>query len=434
MAVKDIVAGAEMFLRTAGVADENIRRQLLQRVQQQALEKSQMDLQREQAFQTAIPGIIQTSTTPAQEGAYGYGPYQPEQFDANKAIPQMVPYMTPEKGAEALMSMGKQPESFEQRMFRELAVAQARAGGKANEPSFYEKEDYKAKLRAREKTTEPEKDQNKSDYQLTRDSLRETLGREPTATEIQTAMDKRANDKASALTDAKNAGMDIPSLAKAVMDGQDAPIAIKGSMGNPVSTKVKSEVLKTYPKFSFQMADANYQWARSAANQRTIAMIQGALPRVQMLTDQINALGNTDFPSLNAIMKKVAQETGKPQYTSFDANRNAIVQEINTALSGSATSSDMRVRIELENIQSSRSPAQLVGAINNLNEALLSRWESTMDGPYPMEVVRGEVSMADYKKQFLSKYRGKFDSTNSTKGFDLDAINAELERRKGGGK
>lgn len=106
MAVKDIVAGAEMFLRTAGVADENIRRQLLQRVQQQALEKSQMDLQRQQSFQTAIPGIIQSSTTPAQEGAYGYGPYQEGQFDINKAIPQMMPYLSPEQGASALINMG----------------------------------------------------------------------------------------------------------------------------------------------------------------------------------------------------------------------------------------------------------------------------------------------------------------------------------------
>jgi hypothetical protein len=362
--------------------------------------------------------------------------------DMNEYTRGLLKYLTPPQMMEAVQ---KAPtESFEQRMFRELAVARERAGAQKEPTTAVQAfirqnpnataEQIAQFQRSLNPSTLQEKDPNKSDYQLTRDSLRETLGREPTATEIQAAMDKRTSDKAAALIDTKNAGMDISSIARAVMDGQDAPIAIKGSMGNPVSTKVKSEVLKTYPKFSFQMADANYQWARSAANQRTIAMIQGALPRVQMLTDQINALGNTDFPTLNAVMKKVALETGKPQYTSFDANRNAIVQEINTALSGSATSSDMRVRIELENIQSSRSPAQLIGAINNLNEALLSRWESTMDGPYPMEVVRGEMSLADYKKQFLSKYRGKFDSTNSTKGFDLDAINEELERRKGGGK
>jgi hypothetical protein len=134
MAVKDIVAGAEMFLRTAGVADENLRRQLLQRVQQQALEKSQMDLQREQAFQTAIPGIIQSSTTPAQEGAYGYGPMQEGQFNSDKAIPQMMPFLTPEQGATALLNMGAK-ESPTARLMRELMVAQVRSGTSANKPT-----------------------------------------------------------------------------------------------------------------------------------------------------------------------------------------------------------------------------------------------------------------------------------------------------------
>lgn len=228
------------------------------------------------------------------------------------------------------------------------------------------------------------------------------------------AMQKRKLDIAKASAQFKSEGIDFDALAESVANGQDAPAAIKGSMGNPVATKVKSKVLEKYPKFSSMMADANYKWKQSATNQRTINFVGGALPRLQALDEQLKQLPNVDLNAINRVMRVVSIETGKPEYTNYESNRNAIVQEVNTALSGSSTGSDLRITIELENLKSARSPKQIAGAISNLREALIARMDVDLSPLYPIEVVRGEVSLDDYKKELYKTYRGKYP-TNSEK-------------------
>lgn len=251
---------------------------------------------------------------------------------------------------------------------------------------------------------------SKSDEQLVRGSLREKLGREPTDTEVRTQMQsdklEAARAGAAILAGEKAKDIDIPTLAQSIIDGQDAPMAIKGSMGNPVATKVKSEILKTYPKFNMTMADANYKWKQSATNQRTVNFAGGALPRLRALDDQLKALPNVNINSINAVMRAFLTETGSPVYADFESNRNAIVQEINTALSGTSQSSDTRLNIELENLKSKRSPAQIAAAVKNLREALIARLDIDLSDLYPMEVVRGEKTMGQYKSELFSKYRG----------------------------
>jgi hypothetical protein len=183
---------------------------------------------------------------------------------------------------------------------------------------------------------------------------------------------------------------------------------VKGSMGNPVASKAESMVLEKYPNFNFTMSDANYKWKQSSTNQRTINFVGGSLPRVSALVQQVNALPNVDLNVINKVMQAVSKQFGKTPYTDFESNRNAIVQEINTALSGSATQSDMRVKIELENLSSARSPQQIKGAINNLNEALIARMDVDLSDIYPIEVVRGEKSLSQYKNELFSKYRANF--------------------------
>lgn len=264
--------------------------------------------------------------------------------------------------------------------------------------------------------TAPE-DPNKtqSEEQLVRKSLKETLNREPTATEILNGLQKRKEAVAAAGQAKKDAGLDVPGLAQSVVDGNDAPVAIKGSMGNPLAAKVKSEVMKTYPKFNFSMADANYKWKQSATNQRTVNFAGGALPRLRMLDEQLKALPNVNINTINAVMRAALTEMGSPVYADFESNRNAIVQEINTALSGTSQSSDTRLNIELENLKSKRSPAQIAAAVKNLREALIARLDVDLSNLYPMEVVRGEKTMDQYKKELFSQYRG----TNGREAFVL---------------
>jgi len=50
-------------------------------------------------------------------------------------------------------------------------------------------------------------------------------------------MQKRKEDAAKASQVEKDKGLDVPGLAQAVADGQDAPVAIKGSMGSFLSRR-----------------------------------------------------------------------------------------------------------------------------------------------------------------------------------------------------
>ena len=202
--------------------------------------------------------------------------------------------------------------------------------------------------------------------------------------------------------------IDLPSLVKSVSDGQDAPISIKNTRGANIHAMVKSGVLAQYPKFDFSKADANYKWRQSSTNQRTINFVGGALPRLGALDAQLKELPNVDLNVINRVMRQVLTEFGKPAYTNYESNRNAIVQEINTALSGTSQSSDERLKLELENLKSARSPQQIKGAIENLRLALEARLDVDLSPLYPIEVVRGEKTEEQYKKELYSKYRNDY--------------------------
>ena len=269
-------------------------------------------------------------------------------------------------------------------------------------------------------SVEVEHGKSENAEQLTRDALRDKLHREPTAGEIKNQMqaDKIEQMKANrAIIELdKEKGLDIPALADAVANGQDARKAIKGSMGNPVATKVESQVLKEYPKFNFAMSDANYVWQTSPINMRTLNYIEGSIPRISRLTDQVADLKNTNINTINKVMNAVNREFGKPEITNFEANRNSIVLEVSTALSGSSQGSDTRIKLELENLKSARSPQQITGAIKNLNEALLARLDAQTSPLYPLEVVRGEKTQQEWSKELYKKYKGDYTEHNWSSG------------------
>jgi hypothetical protein len=100
-------------------------------------------------------------------------------------------------------------------------------------------------------------------------------------------VDKQKAEQSKAKEEEQLKNIDLPSLAEAVANGQDAPISIKNTRGANIHAMVKSRVLKQYPKFDFNMADANYKWKQSATNQRTINFVGGALPRLGALDDSI---------------------------------------------------------------------------------------------------------------------------------------------------
>lgn len=250
-------------------------------------------------------------------------------------------------------------------------------------------------------------EKNKTEEQLTRGALRGNREDQRILDAMQRRRLEIADKQAKQQFEARTEGVDIPSISRAITGGQQALSEVKNTFGAPISARVNTEVLKQYPRFNFILAEANAKWSTNPGNLRTIAMLEGALPRVTMLADQLTSLPNKNFPAINAAMRQVATQTGKPEYAAFESNRNAIVQEINTALSGSATGSDLRVKIELENLNASRSPAQLIAAIGNLKEAMLARLDPSMSPLYPLEVIRGEKTPQQYIAEIRSLYKGQ---------------------------
>lgn len=228
---------------------------------------------------------------------------------------------------------------------------------------------------------------------------------------LDTIQNRRLGE-ARARFDIKSAGVDEEGLAESVANGLQTVSQIKGTMGFPLGAKIQSIVRHKYPKFDFAKNDANYKWQIGTYNQRILNQITGVLPRISMMAEQVNSLPNTTIPAINEVMRKVSIETGRPEYTNYEANRNAIVQEVNTALSGSAVGSDLRVRLELENLKSARAPEQLKGSLSNLNEALLARLDATTNVPYPLEVVQGHKTMQQFREETMEKYRKSFSPKN----------------------
>jgi hypothetical protein len=151
------------------------------------------------------------------------------------------------------------------------------------------------------------------------------------------------------------------------------------------------------------------------------------------LADQVKALPNVDINTINRVMKVTLTEMGKPPYTDFESNRNAIVQEINTGLSGSAVGSDFRVQIELDNLKSARSPRQIVGAIGNLTEAVISRLDASLSPIYPLSVVQGKETMGRYRERLFKRYRGSYQKHLWTLGEDPGVASGEVSDIGGSG-
>lgn len=226
------------------------------------------------------------------------------------------------------------------------------------------------------------------------------------------AQEMLADIKARHQLTGKVEGVDIDAMAQGILDQTLTSVQIpkRGAVWSQVVSKVK----EINPKFNFQFADANYKWYTSTRASSSITFLKGSLPRVTALLSQANQLPNSSWVSWNALKRAAWNEVGLANYTEFEANRNAIIQEVNTALSGSSQPSDTRVKLELENLQGSRSPAQLKAAINNLNEALLARLDASMYGPFPKEVVNGEMTLKEYMADTYKRYKGNYAAVEGT--------------------
>jgi len=200
--------------------------------------------------------------------------------------------------------------------------------------------------------------------------------------------DQKATNKANALPQER-----VLRIADSIAHGKMAPKSFLSKRGSSL-TQIQDAVLSKYPDFDFNKAETNYSYMINPNNLRSIGLVKAAMPRIDDLMEKIDGIKNSigapllDRP-LNAVKRAVG---GNVPIVDFESLRNAIIVEVNTALSGSSVVSDYRIKLELENMGSDRTPKQLKAAIANLKAALDARMDASKAVPYAWTEVRGEES------------------------------------------
>lgn len=188
------------------------------------------------------------------------------------------------------------------------------------------------------------------------------------------------------------------SIAESIANGNMAlkQIPKRGALFQ----KAQKAVTDKYPNFNFQLADANFNYRNNSGNLRSLGLVAAAMPRVYDLYHKSMDLQNsTDIPLLDEPLNKIKRALGSKKVADFESLRNAIILEVNTALSGSAVATDYRVKLELENLKSGMTLGQQMASIGNLISALEARMDASQLNPYPIEVVQGNKKMEDWKKE-----------------------------------
>lgn len=268
-------------------------------------------------------------------------------------------------------------------------------------------------------------------------------------TQARAVLDRMQQDKIRVAQQSRPVTINAPnddqtdSLAQMFIRGTFAPsmLSKRGMLQQTVFPKVTA----MYPNFDFNKAEANYRYMVNPANLRSIGLVQAARPRVEDLITKAQNLQNlTNVPVLDKPMNEVRKAVGNVPVADFESLRNAILQEINTALAGSSTQSDYRIKLEMENFNSGRTINQLKAAGNNLLAALDARTDASTATPYPWDVVRGERTVEQWHKD-LQKERGQGKPNLAGKadwftraraknpGVSDQELEAQWQKKQGGG-
>jgi len=100
-----------------------------------------------------------------------------------------------------------------------------------------------------------------------------------------------------------------------------------------------------------------------------VRFLNVAMDHLGTLKEAAAALKNGDVPKFNAVAKIIAQETGSPVPTNFDAIRQIVSQEVHKGVAGVGGSAEERDNLA-KNVDRAASPEQLSGAIESVDKLL----------------------------------------------------------------
>lgn len=118
----------------------------------------------------------------------------------------------------------------------------------------------------------------------------------------------------------------------------------------------------------------------SGKDAQNVKSLNTLISHVDKLSKSGDALGNGNYPTLNAVTNFFSQGTGNPEVTNFDMNANAVAEEAATLFKGTG-GTDQEIKSWKQNFTHNLSPEQKRGAIKTLFELLNGR-AGAMDSQY----------------------------------------------------
>lgn len=191
------------------------------------------------------------------------------------------------------------------------------------------------------------------------------------------------------------------------------------AMRSPVGQKLLADTAQYDPTFDVANAPARTAARKaftSGKQGQNITSFNTAIGHLGTLAQNSEKLANGNFPIWNGIANAAESATGDPRVTNFNVAKQAVVDELERAFKGTGGNVHEIKQWE-ETLNSSRSPAQLRGAISQAADLLNSRigamrdsYNSAMgttDKPLPMLNEHASDALSQFQSpDFLSKGYG----------------------------
>jgi hypothetical protein len=176
---------------------------------------------------------------------------------------------------------------------------------------------------------------------------------------------------------------DAARLAQSIRNHELAPSQlseIRGRGAGSLGLLIEREMAKTDPHFSWQQADADYNFSKSPGFQNTVRLMDSALNSIPRLQSSANTLAQGNVRSINSLIK-----LGKDQFNSVDLKRfqtDALLvgDEIGKIINGGGTGSgvsDAKLKQAQGIFKDSDSPKAIATALQEV-QAIIGYRRSTM--------------------------------------------------------
>jgi hypothetical protein len=150
-----------------------------------------------------------------------------------------------------------------------------------------------------------------------------------------------------------------------------------------------SKVVELNPTYDVGEAEANKKMKQNTVINRSIQILDSITETMPEFMAANAKLGLSSFPAWNKAKLFWMEQSGNPDYTAFVNWKNAYSMELANALSGAAAT-DMRIKIELENMKTAASPAQFKAAYDVLTSIIKARKDAFRAPVFPQAGGKGK--------------------------------------------